>query len=101
MLDSSRIVQFEVPSFTIAINPTNQRIHRGHHRISYLLLLASLHLILAKETFAMPGDECFRFHEDESGAPVGPDARQPCLEKSVRGRSADLQVSKPISPCIG
>ena len=32
----------------------------------------------------MPGEECFRFHEDKSGAPVRPDARQPCPEKSVR-----------------
>jgi hypothetical protein len=37
------------------------------------------------ETFAMPGDDCFRFHEDKSGAPVGPDVRQPRPEKSVRG----------------
>ena len=36
------------------------------------------------ETFAMPCDDCFRFHEDKSGAPVGPDAQQPCPEKSVR-----------------
>jgi hypothetical protein len=33
----------------------------------------------------MPGDDCFRFHEDKSGAPVGPDVRQPRPEKSVRG----------------
>jgi hypothetical protein len=37
------------------------------------------------KTFAMPGDDCFRFHEDKSRAPVGPDARQPRPEKSVRG----------------
>src|SRR5688572_22896793 len=36
------------------------------------------------ETFAMPCDDCFRFHEDKSGTPVRPDARQPCPEKSVR-----------------